>query len=118
MARPDATEKPTPKRKREARERGQVARSQDIGGSAIFLAIIIALHVGFLAAIDAGAQAFMVALTHAGSHDELTIRSVGGLFARSAMPYAPLLGDGVRLGAGAGGGGEHAAVRHPVLAAA
>jgi flagellar biosynthesis protein FlhB len=92
MARPDATEKATPKRKREARERGQVARSQDIGGSAIFLAIVIALHVGFLAAIDAGAQAFMVALTHAGSHDELTIRSVGGMFIAAIMPYSPLLG--------------------------
>ncbi|GAC1659777.1 MAG: flagellar biosynthesis protein FlhB [Candidatus Elarobacter sp.] len=91
MARPDATEKPTPKRKREARERGQVARSQDIGGSAIFLAIVIALHVGFLAAVDASAQAFKVALTHAGTHDELTIRSIGGLFAGSLMPYTPLL---------------------------
>jgi flagellar biosynthesis protein FlhB len=91
MARPDATEKPTPKRKREARERGQVPRSQDIGGSAIFLAIVIALHVGFLAAIDAGAQAFSVALTHAATHDELTSRSVGGLFIRAIMPYSPLL---------------------------
>jgi flagellar biosynthetic protein FlhB len=44
-----------------------------------------------LAAIDAGAQAFMVALTHAGSHEELTIRSIGGLFLRSIMPYSPLL---------------------------
>lgn len=91
MARPDATEKATPKRKREARQRGQVPRSHDIGGSAIFLAIVIALHAGFLAAIDAGAQAFMVALGNAGSHDELTIRSIGGLFLRSIMPYTPLL---------------------------
>jgi flagellar biosynthetic protein FlhB len=92
MARPDATEKPTPKRKREARERGQVARSQDIGGSAIFLAIVIALHVGFLAAVDASAQAFQVALGHAGARDEITIGSVGGLFAASVKPYLPLLG--------------------------
>jgi flagellar biosynthetic protein FlhB len=91
MARPDATEKPTPKRRREARERGQVARSQDIGGSAIFLAIVIALHVGFLAAIDAGAQAFEVTLTHAGSREDITIGSVGGLFVRALMPYTPLL---------------------------
>lgn len=91
MARPDATEKATPKRKREARQRGQIARSQDIGGSAIFLAIVIALHLGFLAAVDASAQAFSVALTHAGSHEDLTIRSIGGLFLRSILPYAPLL---------------------------
>ncbi|HEY0392921.1 MAG TPA: flagellar biosynthesis protein FlhB [Candidatus Elarobacter sp.] len=91
MARPDATEKPTPKRKREARERGQVARSQDIGGSAIFIAIVVALHLGFLAAVDSGAQAFKVALNHAGSREDLTINSVGGLFVRSLMPYTPLL---------------------------
>ena len=91
MARPDATEKATPKRRREARERGQVARSQDIGGSAIFLAIVIALHAGFMAALGAGAQAFQVALTHAGARDELTISSVGGLFAGAMLPYAPLL---------------------------
>ena len=91
MARPDATEKPTPKRKREARERGQVPRSQDIGGSAIFLAIVIALHAGFMGAVGAGAQAFKVALIHASSHDELTINSAGGLFVAGVMPYTPLL---------------------------
>ena len=91
MARPDATEKATPKRRREARQRGQVARSQDVGGSAIFIAIVVALHVGFLAAIDAGGQAFMVALTHAGSREELTTRSVGGMFVSALMPYTPLL---------------------------
>ncbi|MDB5071250.1 MAG: flagellar biosynthetic protein FlhB [Candidatus Eremiobacteraeota bacterium] len=91
MARPDATEKATPKRKREARERGQVPRSQDIGGSAIFLAIVIALHAGFMGALGAGAQAFKVALNHASSHDELTINSVGGMFVAGAMPYTPLL---------------------------
>ena len=41
MARPEATEKPTPKRRREARERGQVARSADVGGAAILLAIVL-----------------------------------------------------------------------------
>ncbi|MEA2689117.1 MAG: flagellar biosynthesis protein FlhB [Candidatus Eremiobacteraeota bacterium] len=92
MARPDATEKATPKRKREARERGQVPRSQDIGGSAIFLAIVIALHAGFMGAVGAGAQAFKVALNHASAHDDLTINSVGGMFVAGMMPYTPLLG--------------------------
>ncbi len=92
MARPDATEKPTSKRKKEARERGQVPRSQDIGGSAIFLAIVIALHVGFLNTIEASAQAFAVALTHAGTHEDINIHSVWALFARSALPYSTFLG--------------------------
>jgi flagellar biosynthetic protein FlhB len=91
MARPDATEKPTSKRKKEARERGQVPRSQDIGGSAIFLAIVIALHVGFLNTIDSAAHAFAVALTHAGTHEEINIHSVWALFLRSALPYSTFL---------------------------
>ncbi len=92
MARPDQTEKATPKRKREARERGQVARSQDIGGAAILLAIILALHVSFMTTMDAAAQAFAVALTHAGSRDELNLHSVWGLFVRTLLPYVPILG--------------------------
>jgi len=91
MARPDATEKPTAKRKREARERGQVARSQDIGGAAIFLALITVLHVGFLATIGAAVQAFAVTLSHVGTRDDFTIRSIAGMFVRAALPYVPLL---------------------------
>jgi flagellar biosynthetic protein FlhB len=91
MARPEATEKATPKRKAEARERGQVARSQDIGGSAIFLAIVIALHAGFMAAIGASARAFTIALSNAAAPDPLTVRSVSGLFVRAAYPYAGLI---------------------------
>ena len=52
MAKPEQTEKATPKRKREARQRGQVPRSQDIGGSVIFLAIVFALHAGFMSTLD------------------------------------------------------------------
>ncbi|MEA2665718.1 MAG: flagellar biosynthesis protein FlhB [Candidatus Eremiobacteraeota bacterium] len=91
MARPDQTEKATPKRKREARARGQVARSQDIGGAAIFIAIIVALHTGFMATMDAAAQAFQVALTHAGAREELNLHSVWNLFVTTGLPYAPIL---------------------------
>ena len=92
MAKPEQTEKATPKRKSEARKRGQVARSQDIGGAAVFVAIVIALHVGFLATLNASAQAFAVALTHAGTREELNIHSVWGLFFRSFLPYGMILG--------------------------
>ncbi len=91
MARPDATEKATPKRRREARERGQIARSQDVGGASVLLAIVLALHLGFMAAVQAGAQAFQVSLTHAGTVDDWTVASVGGMFATAVMPYLPLL---------------------------
>jgi flagellar biosynthetic protein FlhB len=91
MAKPEATEKATPKRKSEARGRGQVARSHDISGSAIFLAIITALHIGFMGVIGSSLQAFSIALLTAGSRDPLTIRSVGGLFVRALWPYTGLI---------------------------
>jgi flagellar biosynthetic protein FlhB len=92
MARPEATEKPTPKRRREARERGQVPRSPDVGAAAVFLAIIVALHGGFMATMNASASTFVVALTNAASRQELDIHSVWGLFFRALLPYSSLVG--------------------------
>ena len=91
MAKPEATEKATPKRRREARNRGQVPRSQDIGGAAILLAIVIALHVSFMSSINAAGEAFEVALTHAGSTQELNLHSASLLFVRGGLPYVTLL---------------------------
>lgn len=91
MARPEATEKATPKRRREARERGQVARSQDIGGAAVFIAIIVALHAFFMRTIDASATSFGIAIANAGSRDDLNIRAVWGLFWRAGLPYTTML---------------------------
>jgi flagellar biosynthetic protein FlhB len=91
MANPDATEKPTPKRRAEARERGQVPRSQDIGSSAIFIAIVVALHLGFMAAVGASLQAFQITILAAGSRAPLTFGTIGGLFARALQPYISLV---------------------------
>ncbi len=41
--------------------------------------------------MQAGAQAFQVSLSHAGSIDDITVRSVGGMFVSAVMPYTPLL---------------------------
>ena len=47
MAKPEQTEKPTPKRRHEARERGQVPRSTDLAGSVIFLSVVLVAHALF-----------------------------------------------------------------------
>ena len=47
MAKPEQTEKATPKRRNEARERGQVPRSTDLAGAVIFLAVVLTLHALF-----------------------------------------------------------------------
>lgn len=102
MARPGATEKATPKRRTEARNRGQVARSQDVGGSAVFLALVIVLHTGFLATLDAAGHAFNVALVHAGSREDLNLHSVWGLFIRAGMPYATVVATAFSAAIGIG----------------
>jgi flagellar biosynthetic protein FlhB len=91
MARPEQTEKATPKRQGEARGRGQVARSPDVGGASIFLAIIIAMHLTFAHTFSAGALSFAVALQNANGRQPVTIDSAWGLFARTTTAYLGLL---------------------------
>jgi flagellar biosynthesis protein FlhB len=92
MAKPEQTEKATPKRVREARDRGQVARSPDLGGAVAFLAIIISLNATFSTTVNSAAQSFGFALSHAGQHHEPSIRTAMMLFGTSGMSYALLLG--------------------------
>jgi flagellar biosynthetic protein FlhB len=92
MARPEQTEKATPKRVREARNRGQVARSPDLGGAVVFLAIIVSLHATFMTTVDEAAHSFGVAISHAGLGGEPTIRSALGMFVTAGMSYTLLLG--------------------------
>jgi flagellar biosynthetic protein FlhB len=92
MAKPEQTEKPTPKRVREARNRGQVPRSPDLGGAVVFLAIILALHVSFKPTVDSALRSFTIALNNAASHGDPTIRSVPGLFLESSLSYVMVIG--------------------------
>jgi len=91
VARPEQTEKATPKRQGEARSRGQVARSPDVGGAAIFLAIIITLHLSFAQTFSSAALSFATTLENANGRTPVTIHSVWGLFARTTTSYVALL---------------------------
>jgi flagellar biosynthetic protein FlhB len=91
MPRPEQTEKPSAKRIADARKRGQVARSADIGGASIFISLICALHFGFFMTLTSAAQGFAISLQHAGGHQEPTIKSVWGSFATALMPYIMIL---------------------------
>ena len=93
MARPEQTEKATPKRVSEARGRGQVARSPDVSGAAIFLAIIITLHLTFAQTFGYAAHSFIVSIQHANGHDPVTIFSTcGGSSRASFAVYTLILG--------------------------
>jgi flagellar biosynthetic protein FlhB len=91
MARPEQTERPTPKRLNEARERGQVAKSMDVSGAAIFLAGVFVLHFLFRPGIAAVASMMQVALQHMHSLDEPDFWSVSGLFWRAGVPFTFVL---------------------------
>jgi flagellar biosynthetic protein FlhB len=91
MAKPGQTEKPTAKRKSDARKKGQVARSPDISSAAVFIAIVVALHNGFNATVASAAQAMTIAFEHLGRPQEPTIHSVIGLGLQNVIPYIAIL---------------------------
>jgi flagellar biosynthetic protein FlhB len=92
MAKPEQTEKATPKRVGEARGKGQVARSPDIGGSLIFLALIITIHTTFVPAFQLAEHSFAVGIQSADGRVPVNIHSAWGLFARAFLAYSGLMG--------------------------
>ncbi len=58
MARDDRTEKATPKHRRRAREKGQVARSTDLGGAFVLIASLLAISVMGPRIVGSGAASF------------------------------------------------------------
>jgi len=94
MANPDKTEKATPKRRSEARKRGQVAKSHDLSGAAIFLTIVSILHMMLMQAFLGTGRMMHSALDHIRYTTDPTINSAAmtiGATARAAiMPMAVL----------------------------
>jgi flagellar biosynthetic protein FlhB len=91
MARPEQTEKATPKRRQEARDKGQVARSQDIGGASVFLFILFVLHALLMPTIDAAGRDFVVVLQSLSAPHEPSIFTPGNLFVRDGAAFSFLL---------------------------
>ena len=80
MARPEQTEKPTAKRRHEARQKGQVARSVDLTSAAIFLAIVLILRVLYPLILNGIIGSSTVYFQHVASHEDPTFHSVSILF--------------------------------------
>jgi flagellar biosynthetic protein FlhB len=91
MARPEQTEKPTPKRRHEARQRGQVPRSQELPGAVIFFAAVLLIYGLFSRALAGVQSSVQTAFAHAGAHQEPNIHSAWTLMVRAMAPYAPFL---------------------------
>jgi flagellar biosynthetic protein FlhB len=77
MAQHDRTEKATPKRREQAREKGQVARSADAGGSLVLIAALFGLSILGPGIANAGAESFRRIL--AGIADPAKATSTAGL---------------------------------------
>ncbi len=89
MAKPEQTEKATPKRREEARGKGQVPRSTELAGSVTFLAVVLVLHAFFAPMMDSLQGTMRGYFSRIGDmHHDLTIHSVGGLFIQAASGVA------------------------------
>ena len=92
MARPEQTEKATPKRREEARGRGQVAKSSDLAGAAVFLAGVFVLHALMPLALGSLARTVQEILWRIHENQAFNVNSVWMLFARGFGSMALLIG--------------------------
>jgi flagellar biosynthesis protein FlhB len=102
MARPEQTEKATPKRRQEARERGQVPRSVDLAGAVIFLSVVLVLHAAFVPMLN-GLQGTATAyFSHIADYGDPTYHSLIRLFmaAGSGVAWVVLLVFAIAIVAG------------------
>ena len=94
MAKPEQTEKATPKRRSDSRKRGQVAKSADFSGAVIFLTIVTIIHMMLVPAIVGAARMMHTAIEQIRYLREPTIASASvtiGATARGAiLPMAAL----------------------------
>jgi flagellar biosynthetic protein FlhB len=92
----DKTEKATPKRREEARKKGQVAKSNDLSGAVMLLAGLIALGATGPAMVGRMADGISDALTTGAGRDPVTINTVSDLMLESgknaAACLAPIVG--------------------------
>lgn len=83
MAKPEQTEKATPKRRGEARQRGQLAKSADLTGAVIFFVAVIVIHAVLARAMAGWGWTMQKTLEHINVHQDLTIFSVWTMFVQA-----------------------------------
>ncbi|HTU81855.1 MAG TPA: flagellar biosynthesis protein FlhB [Candidatus Acidoferrales bacterium] len=91
MARPEQTEKPTPKRRKEARDKGQVARSAELAGAVIFLAGVFIIYAFFHTIVNGIEGSVRGAFAHAAPVETPTIRSAWLLIVAAVIPVSAFL---------------------------
>jgi flagellar biosynthesis protein FlhB len=84
----DKTEKATPKRRDEARNKGQVGRSQDLNGAVIMLAGLFALGATGGSMVDRMGDAVRQALALGAQRDVVQVHTVGAILTQAGMTVA------------------------------
>jgi flagellar biosynthesis protein FlhB len=92
----EKTEKATPKRREEARKRGQVARSTDLNGAVIMLAGLFTLGITGPSIVSRLGERMTATLQAAAGPEPVTVASVGDIFLQSGrtigLCLAPVVG--------------------------
>ncbi len=87
MAGHDKTEKPTPKRRAEARRKGQVARSADLCGAVVLLAALgglVAFGPGIVDRLEGSMQEMLARASHPG---QVSAAGLGALLSSAGMVF-------------------------------
>ncbi|MET0601506.1 MAG: flagellar biosynthesis protein FlhB [Baekduia sp.] len=88
MSNSDKTEKATPKRREDARKKGQVAKSQDLSGAVMLLAGLIALGAAGPAMVGRMSDGISDALTTGAGRDPVTVNTISDLMLESGKNAA------------------------------
>src|SRR5215472_5789393 len=93
----EKTEQPTPKRLREARKKGQVAKSQDLTQAVLFVVAVGVLAAGGSAYVSnlraVMAEIFQPAVLNGRLPDDEVLSRTGHAWVRGLLPALPLLGS-------------------------
>jgi flagellar biosynthetic protein FlhB len=84
----ERTEKATPRRRDEARKKGQVARSADLSGAVVLLAGLFTLGVTGPSMADRMGQAMRTALSLGAQPDVVSVSSIGQIFMQAGSQVA------------------------------
>lgn len=97
----ERTEQATPRRRQEARRRGQVARSAELSSVAVFLAVVLMLKAVSESALQGAMDSMRFALTnlkHTEFSPALALSFVSGCLAPAGKAFLPVIGVAMVVG--------------------
>jgi flagellar biosynthetic protein FlhB len=104
----ERTEKPTPKRREDARKKGQIARRPELAAAVAFLSALVTLRALADGVMQRASHVFKSAIDHARDNPELTLLSVHQLVTEAVVNVALLALPAVAAALAAGIAGNFA----------